>query len=323
MSPKEETTQFTIRTRFAPSPTGYIHLGNVWVAFLNWWWTRQHGGRIVLRIEDIDRQRCRGDYVRAMMEDLAWLGLDWDEGPEKEESYGSLVQSRRSLFYRKIFDAWKKDGLVYPCYCTRARLRGIASAPHEGEGRPMYDGRCRNLTDKERERETKTPSWRLKADRETISFTDLFQGRKERTLLPGQDDIVLIRADGMMAYQLAATADDGAMGITHVFRGNDLLMSTFDQISLLKKLGYTVPTYGHLPLLVDADGVRLSKRQHGITVRILREAGKMPGDILGKLLFWAGAVDRDNVSIPAEEAVRNLDFSSCRFLSERHILAKL
>lgn len=323
MSPKEETTPSIVRTRFAPSPTGYIHLGNVWVAFLNWWWTRQHGGRIVLRIEDIDRQRCRWDYVQAMMEDLTWLGLDWDEGPEKEEFYGSLIQSRRTEFYRKIFNTWKKEGRVYPCYCTRARLRSIASAPHEGEGRPVYDGHCRNLTEEEQSKETKTPSWRLKAEKETISFTDLFQGKEERTLLPGQDDIVLIRADGMMAYQLAATADDGAMGITHVFRGNDLLMSTFDQISILEKLGYAVPRYGHLPLLVDAGGVRLSKRQHGITVRSLREAGKTPGDILGKLLFWAGAVDRDNLSISAEDTLRNLNFSSCRSLSKRHILVKL
>ena len=132
------------RTRFAPSPTGYIHLGNVWVAFLNWWWTRQRGGDLVLRIEDIDRQRCRPEFVDAMMEDLTWLGIDWDEGPGDALPYGSLVQSKRTDFYMDIFNHWKSEGKVYPCYCTRARLRSIASAPHEGEGRPVYDGRCRN-----------------------------------------------------------------------------------------------------------------------------------------------------------------------------------
>lgn len=321
--PQERQKVTSIRTRFAPSPTGYIHLGNVWVAFLNWWWTRQHGGKIILRIEDIDRQRCRVEYVEALMEDLSWLGLDWDEGPDKEEVYGSLVQSRRIGFYEQIVSTWKEEGLVYPCYCTRARLRSIASAPHEGEGRPIYDGHCRTLTEEERSQETKIPSWRLKAEEETVSFMDMFCGEEVRTLLPGQDDIVLIRADGMMAYQLAATADDGAMGITHVFRGNDLLMSTFDQISILKKLGYKVPTYGHLPLLVDAGGIRLSKRQHGITLRSLREAGKKPGDILGKLLFWAGAIDRDHESMSADEILRNLPFSSCQSLSKKHILANV
>ncbi len=313
-------TKKTPRTRFAPSPTGYIHLGNVWVAFLNWWWTRQHHGQLVLRIEDIDRQRCHVEFVSAMMEDLAWLGIDWDEGPGDSPVYGSLVQSERTDFYMKIFNHWKSEGQIYPCYCTRARLRSIASAPHEGEGRPVYDGHCRYLTADERAKETKSPSWRLKAEREDISFDDLFCGHQERTLLPGQDDIVLIRADGMMAYQLAATADDGAMGITHVFRGNDLLPSTYDQISILNKLGYPIPTYGHVPLLVDEHGVRLSKRQHGITVRDLRAAGKQPEDIVGQLLFWAGAVKKPT-AITAEEAVRNIDFSEAKNLGEKHIIA--
>lgn len=306
------------RTRFAPSPTGYIHLGNVWVAFLNWWWTRQHGGDLVLRIEDIDRQRCRSEFVSAMLEDLSWLGLDWDEGPGDTLPYGSLVQSERMPFYMNIFECWKSEGKVYPCYCSRARLRSIASAPHEGEGRPIYDGHCRHLTENEREQETKVPSWRLKAERETIQFDDLFCGHEIYTLRPGTDDIVLLRADGMMAYQLAATADDGAMGITHVFRGNDLLPSTYDQISILKKLGYPIPQYGHVPLLVDAQGVRLSKRQHGITVRDLKAAGIKPEAIIGKLLFWAGAAETSR-PISAEEAVRNVDFGSCTHLKDHHI----
>lgn len=309
-----------IKTRFAPSPTGYLHLGNVWIAFLNWWWTRQHGGKILLRVEDIDRQRCRAGYVSAMEEDLLWLGFDWDEGPETTAAGESAFQSLRGAFYDKILDAWKASGDLYPCYCTRARIRSIASAPHEGEAAPVYDGHCRFLSEADRAKETKTPSWRIRLDDETVSFTDFFCGKQEKTLCAGRDDFVVRRADGMYAYQLAASADDAAMGVTHVFRGNDLLESTFDQIYLLWKLGAHVPVYAHLPLLTDENGVRLSKRQHGITVRELAATGKKPEDIIGKLLFWAGAMEKE-IPVAAEEALRNIDFADCRNLSRKHIQA--
>lgn len=309
-----------IRTRFAPSPTGYIHLGNAWVAFLNWLWTRQHRGTIVLRIEDIDRQRCRPEYVQALMEDLAWLGLDWDEGPGNRYAYGSAVQSERLSFYQAIFKRWKDEGTVYPCYCTRARLRQIASAPHPGEEAPAYDGRCRNLTEEERRKETKPPSWRFRMETTPVRFTDLLCGPQEMVLHAGADDFVLLRADGMIAYQLAASADDGAMGITHVFRGRDLLTSTADQLCLLQKLGYPAPVYAHLPLLADENGARLSKRQHGITIRDLREAGMTAASVIGRLLFWAGAVPK-GTAITAEEALRTIAFEDCRALHAPEITA--
>lgn len=310
-----------IRTRFAPSPTGYIHLGNVWVAFLNWLWTRQHQGTIVLRMEDIDRQRCHAAYAEALMEDLDWLGIDWDEGPGALYSYGSAVQSERMDFYRAIFEQWKEAGDVYPCFCTRARLRQIASAPHPGEEGPGYDGRCRNLSPEERARETKTPSWRFRMKTESISFTDLFCGMQEKTLHAGTDDLVLVRADGMIAYQLAASADDGAMGITHVFRGRDLLSSAPAQICLLQKMQRIPPVYAHLPLLVDSSHVRLSKRQHGITIRDMREAGITAEQIIGRLLFWAGAVP-EGERISAGEALKEIPFSSCRSLQEPEIVVE-
>ncbi len=310
----------TVRTRFAPSPTGYIHLGNVWVAFLNWLWTRQHQGTIVLRIEDIDRQRCRPIYAEALQEDLTWLGLDWDEGPGASYAYGSAVQSERLDTYQAILDRWKREGRIYPCYCTRARLRQIASAPHPGEEAPGYDGHCRDLSPEERAKETKTPSWRFRMETEAVAFTDLLCGPQRRTLYAGRDDFVLLRADGMIAYQLAASADDGAMGITHVFRGRDLLSSTADQICLLQKQGGSVPVYGHVPLLVDADGVRLSKRQHGITVRDLRAADVSAEKILGKLLFWAGAVP-EGTALSAQEALRSIGWEDCRALSKPAIQA--
>ncbi len=311
-----------VRTRFAPSPTGFLHLGNIWVALWNWLWTRQHDGKIVLRIEDIDRQRSKDLYAKALQEDLEWLGLDWDEGPGGSFPYGSCVQSERLDRYEMILQAWKRAGRVYPCYCNRARLLQIASAPHEGESRPLYDGRCRNLSEKERKAQKKTPSWRYRMETQTVAYDDLFLGCEKRELAAGADDFVVCRADGMMAYQLAAAADDGAMGITHVFRGRDLADSAFGQIVLLRELGYAPPIYAHLPLLVDAEGIRLSKRQHGITVRELREAGQTPAEILGRLFFLAGAVSK-LMPISAEEALRNISFDDCPHLFDAQIVCKM
>ncbi len=311
-----------VRTRFAPSPTGFLHLGNIWVALWNWLWTRQHDGKIVLRIEDIDRQRSKDLYAKALQDDLAWLGLDWDEGPGEKFYYGSCVQSERLDRYEMILQAWKRAGRAYPCYCNRARLLQIASAPHEGESRPLYDGRCRNLSEKERKAQKKTPSWRYRMETQTVAYDDLFLGCEKRELAAGADDFVVCRADGMMAYQLAAAADDGAMGITHVFRGRDLADSAFGQIVLLRELGYAPPIYAHLPLLVDAEGIRLSKRQHGITVRELREAGQTPAEILGRLFFLAGAVSK-LMPISAEEALRNISFDDCPHLFDAQIVCKM
>ncbi len=311
-----------VRTRFAPSPTGFLHLGNIWVALWNWLWTRQHGGKIVLRIEDIDRQRSKDLYAKALQEDLAWLGLDWDEGPGENFPYGSCVQSERLDRYEMILQAWKRAGRVYPCYCNRARLMQIASAPHEGESRPVYDGHCRHLSDQERKAQKKTPSWRYRMETQTVAYDDLFLGNEKRELRAEEDDFVVCRADGMMAYQLAAAADDGAMGITHVFRGRDLSDSAFGQIVLLRELGYAPPIYAHLPLLVDAEGIRLSKRQHGITVRELREAGQTPAEILGRLFFLAGAVSK-LMPISAEDALRNISFDDCPHLFDAQIVCKM
>ncbi len=310
-----------IRTRFAPSPTGYMHLGNVWIAFLNWLWTRQQGGSIVLRIEDIDRQRCRGEYIRGIEEDLEWLGLSYDEGPQGNYAYGTPLQSERFPLYEEILADWAKRNLIYPCYCTRARLHSISSAPHEGEDLPVYDGHCRHLTEAERRAMMKAPSWRIAMEESTERFADLFLGAHEKTLHPMADDFVVRRADGMVAYQLAVSIDDGAMGITHVLRGNDLLSSTYYQLYLLKKLGYAAPVYGHLPLLVDKEGVRLSKRQKGITIREMRENGRTAADVIGKLLYFAGAISKE-MPISAEQALREISFADCKRLGEKHIVVE-
>lgn len=308
-----------IRSRFAPSPTGRMHLGNLWIAFLNWLWTRQRGGKIILRMEDIDRDRCRKEYEEGILEDLSWMGLDFDEGPEGIYSYGPAVQSRRYDIYDSILSAMEKKGHIYPCYCSRSRIHQVLSAPHEGEARPVYDGHCRNLTPKERESMTKNPCWRVRMEESTISFTDLFYGTITRTLKAGADDFVVRRADGLVAYQLAVSIDDGEMGITRVFRGNDLLDSTPGQAWLIQKLGYQVPAYGHLPLLVDTRGIRLSKRQKGITVRELRNRGLRPEDLTGLLLHLAGGLPELR-PVSLEEALEDFPFEKLTALQKKHIV---
>ena len=308
-----------IRSRFAPSPTGRMHLGNLWIAFLNWLWTRQREGKIILRMEDIDRDRCRKEYEEGILEDLSWMGLDFDEGPEGIYSYGPAVQSRRYDIYDSILSAMEKKGHIYPCYCSRSRIHQVLSAPHEGEARPVYDGHCRNLTPEERESMTKNPCWRVRMEESTISFTDLFYGTITRTLKAGADDFVVRRADGLVAYQLAVSIDDGERGITHGFRGNDLLDSTPGQAWLIQKLGYQVPADGHLPLLVDTRGIRLSKRQKGITVRELRNRGLRPEDLIGLLLHLAGGLPELR-PVSLEEALEDFPFEKLTALQKKHIV---
>ena len=308
-----------IRSRFAPSPTGRMHLGNIWIAFLNWLWTRQRGGKIILRMEDIDRDRCRKEYEEGILEDLSWMGLDFDEGPEGIYSYGPAVQSRRYDIYDSILSAMEKKGHIYPCYCSRSRIHQVLSAPHEGEARPVYDGHCRNLTPEERASMTKNPCWRVRMEESTISFTDLFYGTITRTLKAGADDFVVRRADGLVAYQLAVSIDDGEMGITHVFRGHDLLDATLGQAWLIRKLGYQVPAYGHLPLLVDTRGIRLSKRQKGITVRELRNRGLRPEDLIGLLLHLAGGLPELR-PVSLKEALEDFPFEKLTALQKKHIV---
>lgn len=306
-----------VRTRFAPSPTGRMHLGNLWIAFLNWLWTKQRGGTTVLRMEDIDKDRCRKEFEEGILEDLSWMGLTFDEMPGKEHPYGSLIQSERYGFYGDILSSMEKKGDLYPCYCSRSRIHKILSAPHEGEEVPVYDGHCRSLTAEERGAMTKKPCLRVRMEEGDVTFHDLFYGDETRHLSAGKDDFVIRRADGLVAYQLAVSADDGAMGMTHVFRGCDLLPSTAYQVWLIGKLGYKAPTYGHLPLLVDEKGVRLSKRQHGITIRELREKGYTPEDLIGLLLHWAGALkDIRPVSLKEAETV---SFERMSGLKEKHI----
>ncbi len=277
-----------MRGRFAPSPTGYIHLGNVWTAFLAWLQVRQQKGTLILRIEDIDEQRSKPEYTQALLEDLAWLGLDWDEGPGKGGPYGPYIQQERYSLYEKALQELQAKHLLYPCYCSRARLQAIG-APHEGEHR-LYDGHCYGMPEEQRRQMDRKPSWRVHVPHVSVSFTDGSYGPFSDYLPRVCGDFVVRRADGLYAYQLAVAVDDGSMGITHVLRGRDLLSSTAQQIWLMEVMGYTPPSYTHVPMLIDASGNRLSKRQQGITVRSLRDRGVQADAILSALALAGGLV---------------------------------
>lgn len=277
-----------MRGRFAPSPTGYIHLGNVWTAFLAWLQVRQQKGTLILRIEDIDEQRSKPEYTQALLEDLAWLGLDWDEGPGKGGPYGPYIQQERYSLYEKALQELQAKHLLYPCYCSRARLQAIG-APHEGEHR-LYDGHCYGMPEEQRRQMDRKPSWRIHVPHVSVSFTDGSYGPFSDYLPRVCGDFVVRRADGLYAYQLAVAVDDGSMGITHVLRGRDLLSSTAQQIWLMEVMGYTPPSYTHVPMLIDASGNRLSKRQQGITVRSLRDRGVQADAILSALALAGGLV---------------------------------
>ena len=288
-----------MKGRFAPSPTGYIHLGNVWIALLSYISTRQQKGTYVVRMEDIDLQRSKRELGEALLDDLEWLGFEWDEGPRIGGSESTYWQSERQEYYANILECLALEKLIYPCFCNRARLQSIASAPHVGEVVHRYDGHCRHIDEEEVKAlfAEKDPSLRLSIDSCDIEFTDRWQGVQHIHLEGELDDYVLRRGDGMYAYNLAVVLDDIAMGITEVIRGDDLLDTTGQQIYLYKTLqqclhskNITVPSYGHAPLLIDSEGHRLSKRQKSITIRELRDNQWSANRILGELAIVGGLV---------------------------------
>ena len=271
--------------RFAPSPSGRMHLGNVFSAMLAWLSVRSQDGEMVLRIEDLDPDRCRREYAETLKDDLRWLGLDWD----REQT----PQSQRTAAYAAEFERLRDLGLVYPCYCSRGELHA-ASAPHAADGRVLYAGTCRNLTEAQRAAKTKAPAWRLMVPDRVYGFEDGLQGHFEENLARDCGDFLIRRADGVYAYQLAVVTDDGQGGITEVVRGMDLLDSTPRQLYLYELLHLTPPQFSHVPLLVAPDGRRLSKREKDLDLGILRR-NYTPEQLLGRLAHLAGLLDRPEV----------------------------
>ena len=270
--------------RFAPTPSGRMHLGNVFSALLAWLSVRSVGGELVLRIEDLDTLRCPRENADILKEDLRWLGLDWD----REQPY----QSERSAYYEEILAKLRETGRVYPCWCTRGDLKNAPNAPHASDGHPIYPGTCRALSPEERliRAKERDPLWRLCVPDEEISFTDGHYGVYRENLAHECGDFILRRADGVFAYQLAVVADDIDAGVTQVVRGCDLLSSTPRQLYLYRLLGANAPKYYHVPLLTAPDGRRLSKRDRDLDLGILREK-YTAGEILGALAHAAGLIE--------------------------------
>lgn len=283
-----------MRGRFAPSPSGPLHIGNAFAALLAWLQVRNAQGVMILRIEDIDRDRSKPAYAAQILDDLRWLGLDWDEGPDIGGPFGPYRQSDRAALYEDAIARLNRAGHLYPCYCSRSELLSVARAPHgvASEG-PSYPGTCRTLTAAQRARReaVKRPSLRFALPASDVDFTDLVLGPKRFPAGTG-GDFVVRRADGLVAYQLAVTVDDAAMRVTDVLRGADLLDSTPRQILLYKALGLAPPRFAHVPLLVGRDGSRLAKRAGDLSLAALRAAGVPAQRLTGWLAHAAGLLVR-------------------------------
>ena len=288
--------------RFAPTPSGRMHLGNLYCALMAWVSARAQGGQFIVRIEDLDAGRCRFEpHIEKVFDDLRWLGLDWDAGEDPES-----FQSKRSAIYEEYFEKLKKVAEIYPCYCSRAELHA-ASAPHLADGQPLYDGRCyRMWKSGEVPATNRRPAWRIHLPNEEVSFTDRVMGEYRENLATQCGDFILRRSDGVYAYQLAVVVDDALSGVTEVVRGCDLLSSTPRQIHLHRLMGFPEPTYAHLPLLVGADGHRLAKRLGDLDAGMLREMVSAE-ELIGKLAASLGLIDRPE-PLTARELVKHFNW---------------
>ncbi|MGB8331601.1 MAG: tRNA glutamyl-Q(34) synthetase GluQRS [Polyangiales bacterium] len=283
----------TYRTRFAPSPTGQMHPGHARTALVTWLQARKHAGRIVMRIEDIDRPRVIPGAADRICRDYEWLGLDWDEGP--------VFQSARGQAYERALACLDASDLIYPCTCSRKEIAEIASAPHGEEG-PRYPGTCRHGMTKPGE----PAALRFRMADPSPGFEDALCGRYPDGRAGG--DFVVRRADGIWAYQLAVVVDDAEARISQVIRGADLLDSTPRQIALYRALGCPTPSFAHVGLLLDEAGNRLAKRHGAVSIESLRQAGRSAEEVIGALASSLG-LTADTAPIRPEELIPNFELT--------------
>ena len=276
--------------RFAPTPSGRMHLGNVFAALVAWLSVKSKNGQLILRMEDIDTQRTSAEFAEILRDDLRWLGLLWDEE--------TPAQSTRSTVYDRYFSILEEKGLLFPCYCTRSQLHSV-NAPHASDGTYVYPGTCRNLSEEQKAAFGRAPAWRVQVPDREYTVNDLCQGLYRENLLTDCGDFVVRRADGVYVYQLAVTVDDGEAGVTEVVRGQDLLSSAPRQMYLQELFGFPQPQYGHVPMLLAPDGRRLSKRDKDLDLGYLRRH-LTPEQLIGMLAFSAGLTDREE-AISARE----------------------
>ena len=287
--------------RFAPTPSGRMHLGNVFAALIAWCSVRSQNGEMVLRMEDLDTQRTSEEFAAVLRDDLGWLGLDYDrETP---------AQSKRSAVYDQYFEKMQDLGLLYPCYCTRSQLHSV-NAPQLSDGTYVYAGTCRNLTEDQRRSFDRKPAWRVIVPDKIWSLTDRVQGDYALNLATECGDMVVRRADGIYVYQLAVTVDDGEAGVTEVVRGMDLLSSAPRQMYLQELFSFAHPEYGHVPMLLAPDGRRLSKRDRDLDLGQLR-LRITPEALIGTLAYSSNLIDR-NVPISARELAQEFAWEKLR-----------
>ena len=296
--------QKEIRTRFAPSPTGDLHVGNIRTALFDWAYARHTGGKLIFRIEDTDRERVTDEYIARAIDTLRWLGLNWDEGPEVGGPYGPYLQSQRLDIYTEWANTFLKNGDAYNCYCSTEELEARREAQRQANQAPGYDGKCRTLTSEEiskYEGEGRKPVIRMRMPDGETRFTDLIRGEVvfEHKYVP---DFVLMRADGSPLYTLAVAVDDVLMKVTHVLRGEDLLSSTPRQIRVYQAMGVApadFPEFAHLPFVMGTDNAKLSKRNGEVSIAWYREEGFLPEAICNylALLGWSPGDDRENITM--------------------------
>jgi glutamyl-tRNA synthetase len=270
------------RGRIAPSPTGLLHIGHAYTFWTAYQRALAHQGTLVFRNEDLDPQRSKSNLAKAMIEDLRWLRIVWQEGPDVGGAFGPYEQSRRRNFY---LEAWRKlrdSGFIYPCTCSRKELALVTTAPNEGDDEPVYPGKCRERIGEAKQYESPAGvNWRFRvSDSEVIAFEDDSQGAQRYVAGKDFGDFVVWRRDDVPAYQLAVVVDDESMQITEVVRGADLLKSTARQLLLIRALGYRDPAYFHCNLIRDPHGVRLAKRHDALSLCALRERGLTPDEVL-------------------------------------------
>ena len=287
--------------RFAPTPSGRMHLGNVFAALVAWLSVRADNGHMVLRMEDLDIQRTSAEFAQVLREDLLWLGLDWDEETQP--------QSQRSEIYREYFEMLERRELLYPCYCTRSQLHSV-NAPHLSDGTYVYTGTCRNLTPQQQAALGRVPAWRVMVPDQEWTVEDRIQGTYTENLATHCGDFVVRRADGVYVYQLAVTVDDGLAGVTQVVRGMDLLSSAPRQMYLQSLFGFPHPEYAHVPMLLAPDGRRLSKRDKDLDLGYLRQHTSAE-KLIGVLACSAGLLDAP-VPISAKELAGVFSFEKIR-----------
>ncbi len=313
--------------RLAPSPTGLLHLGNAFAFLWTYVFAQGHGGKVFLRMEDIDPERSRSHYAQSIEEDLRWLGIHWDDAV--------ICQSQRSQAYEQAIHYLQSQGYIYPCYCTRKELRSLAGAPHMDDAGAPYPGTCQHLSLAERmhkEALGRKACLRLRCDsqKRPIIFDDAIMGTQQMTLQALGGDFALRRSDSVVAYQLAVVVDDAYQGITHIVRGCDIMVSTPRQLYLSNLLGYAQACYAHVPLLFDTQGERLAKRHASLSLQSLRTRGIRASKIIGLLAYLSGIIENiQEISIdeichtfPYEYCIEKLaDRKNGIFLQHEHMKA--